>query len=383
MLPEDEQFMSRALELAEKGRGSVEPNPMVGALLVRDGRVLGSGWHKHFGGPHGEIEAINNARANNIATRGATLYVTLEPCCHHGKTPPCVEAILEAGISRVVVAMEDPNSKVRGGGIAFLRQRGLEVVVGPCEARARRLLAAYVKVCTTHRPWVICKWAQTQQGLLALPPGHGRWISSPESRQYVQGIRARCDGLCVGVDTLLADDPLLTNRTGEGGRPARLILDAKLRIPQGGRLIKSIDLAPVIVATTAAALAIRADRAEELRQAGVELLVLPPAENRGVCLSTLLDELGRRSWTHLVVEGGAGVLESFVLGGLADELFVFVCPSPVVAVRPNLPRFDLAEVSSAMSLGPGRQKQFGPDMLHHILMSEDRAESPPDQGTSH
>jgi len=383
MLPEDEQFMSRALELAEKGRGLVEPNPMVGAILTRNGQILTTGWHKRFGGPHAEIEAINNARANNIATRGATLYVTLEPCCHYGKTPPCVEAILEAGISRVVVAMEDPHPKVRGGGIAFLRQRGLEVVVGLCEAQARRLLAPYVKVCTTHQPWVVCKWAQTQQGLLALPPGYRRWISSPESRQYVQGLRARYDGLCVGIDTVLADDPLLTNRTGEGRSPARLILDSKLRLPQGCKVVKSIDLAPVIVATTATALDVRADRAEKLRQAGVELLVLPPGENRGVCLSALLDVLGRQSWTNLMVEGGARVLESFVLGGLADELFVFVCPSPIVAVRPHLPRFDLAETSSALSLGPARQKQIGPDTLHHILMSEGRTEPAPQQDTSH
>jgi len=227
MLPEDEQFMSQALELAEKGRGSVEPNPMVGAILVRGGRVLSTGWHKRFGGPHAEIEAINTARANNIATRGATLYVTLEPCCHYGKTPPCVEAIVEAGISRVVVAMEDPNPKVRGGGIAFLRQRGLEVLVGPGQAQARRLLGPYIKFCATGRPWVICKWAQTQQGLLALPAGHGRWISSRQSRQHVQRIRARCDGICVGINTILADDPYLSG-LGRPRRPGR-------RTPPGRR----------------------------------------------------------------------------------------------------------------------------------------------------
>jgi diaminohydroxyphosphoribosylaminopyrimidine deaminase/5-amino-6-(5-phosphoribosylamino)uracil reductase len=258
----DESFMRRALDLARKGLGEVEPNPMVGAIIVRDGRILGEGWHQKFGGPHAEVEALSAAKTAGRDVRGATMYVTLEPCSHHGKTPPCTSAVLAAGIGRVVVAMEDPDEHVRGRGLAQLREAGVEVKCGLCEAEARELLAAYIKLRTRRRPWVICKWAQTADGYLALPAGEGRWISGEQSRQKVHELRACCDGICVGSGTVLADDPLLTNRSGRGRQPVRVVLDARLRTPSDSRLIATASaVSPVLLVTTARTLEARGPRA--------------------------------------------------------------------------------------------------------------------------
>jgi len=368
MLSEDERFMAVALELARRGRGAVEPNPMVGAVLVRDGVELGRGWHGRFGGPHAEIEALGAARSAGLSVRGATMYVTLEPCCHHGKTPPCVDAIIQAGVSRVVVAMEDPDGNVSGRGIAALREAGLEVTVGVMAQQARSLLGAYCKLRTVGRPWVICKWAQTADGLLELPPGQGRWISGPEARAYVQKLRGLCDGVCVGIGTVLADDPLLTNRTGQGRQPTRLVLDSQLRIPRQSQLLRTARKSPLIVATSSSAVGEKADVAEELRRQGVELLELGPAGG-GVDLPALLDELGRRQWTHLLVEGGSKVLGSFVLGGLADELLVFVSPRTVEQAA-GLACFDIAGVRERLSLFVADQRRFGEDMLHRYVLRQ-------------
>ena len=324
--------MAAALACAERGRGAVEPNPMVGAVIVRDEVELARGWHKRFGGPHAEIEALDAARAAGHDVRGATVYVTLEPCCHPGKTPPCTEALIAAGVSRVVVAMVDPDAKVAGKGVGALREAGIEVTVGVLEDDARRLLAAYIKHRTTGRPWVICKWAQTTDGYLALPPGEDRWISSPASRDRVHEIRSGCDGILVGIGTVLADDPLLTHRTGQGKQPTRVVLDTKLRIPLDCRLLKTLDVSPVIIATTAAA------GTEPLQEAGAEVLTLPAAET-GVDLPSLLDDLGRRGWIYLLVEGGAEVLRSFIEAHLADELLVFIAPKTVGPGHDDLPRF--------------------------------------------
>lgn len=372
MLTEDKRHMSAALELAERGRGSVEPNPMVGAVIVRDGVVIARGWHASFGGPHAEIEALDAARDAGVDLRDATMYVTLEPCCHRGrgkKTPPCTEAIIPAGIARVVVAMEDPDANVSGRGIAALRSAGIEVTVGVCERRARRLLAGYVKLRTQHRPWVICKWAQTADGYLSLPPGRRRWISSPESRRYAHTIRRQCDGILVGIETVLADDPLLTNRSGAGAQPVRVVLDSRLRIPPDCRLVRTAADAPVIVVTTACVSAASAHRARRLTDAGVELLEVPSSEG-GADLPALLDELGRRNWTYLLVEGGAKVLDSFIGGHLADELLVFVAPDRIGQDAGDLARFDIAEVQRRLSLAQGRRTACGRDLVLRYLLSE-------------
>ncbi|MCJ7543618.1 MAG: bifunctional diaminohydroxyphosphoribosylaminopyrimidine deaminase/5-amino-6-(5-phosphoribosylamino)uracil reductase RibD [Phycisphaerae bacterium] len=305
MADEDERFMTLALELAGRGRGAVEPNPMVGAVLARGQEELARGWHQRFGSPHAEVEALSSAAAAGVDSRGATMYVTLEPCCHHGKTPPCTEALIAAGLARVVVAIEDVDSHVAGRGIAALRAAGIEVAIGVCRDQTRRLLAPYIKLRTAHRPWVLCKWAQTAEGFLALPAGQGRWISSPASRQHGHRLRGLCQGVCVGVGTVLADDPLLTNRSGAGRAPLRIVLDATLRMPPACRLVATASQSPVLVATTPAAIAAQERVAQELTRAGVEVLALPPAAGSAdrprVDPGALLDELGRREHTYLLV----------------------------------------------------------------------------------
>jgi diaminohydroxyphosphoribosylaminopyrimidine deaminase/5-amino-6-(5-phosphoribosylamino)uracil reductase len=397
MTKANEQFMRRALELARRGLGAVEPNPMVGAVIVRDGAVLGEGWHQRFGGPHAEVEALAAAKAGGSDVRGATMYVTLEPCNHHGKTPPCTEAIIASGIARVVAAMEDPDELVAGRGLAKLRAAGIEVETGLCQAEARELLAAYVKLRTLKRPWVICKWAQTSDGRLALPAGLGphrgagpsggsqRWISCEKSRAMVHELRGYCDGICVGSGTVLADDPLLTNRSGRGRQPTRVILDAQLRTPPGSRLIETASAkAPVLLATTARALEVQAASAGMLAREGVEFLALPGEASGGVSLGALLDELGRRKWTRLLVEGGPTVLRRVISEHLADELWVFISPhaanaqpgraamadganapgaEPGPSPAEQLPRLDIRDIQAAEHLRRPRQIKVGHDTL--------------------
>ena len=338
MSEEYKSWMARAIQLAARGRGAVEPNPMVGAIIVADGEILAEGYHAQFGGPHAEVQALDAARKSGRDVRGATMVVTLEPCSHQGKTPPCVEALIEAGIARVVVAIEDPDEKVSGRGLTGLRDAGIDVVVGPGGAEARELLAPYIKLRTQKRPWVIAKWAQTADGYLALPPGRGRWISCPESRQEVHQLRAVCDGILVGVETLLADDPLLTNRSEPAGAAGtkiltRVVLDSRLRTPTDAQLIQTSHQAPVILATTRQAIENSPPTAlKTFRDAGVELLPLPADEN-GLSLPDLLDELGRRNWMNLLIEGGPAVLRNFLTQHLADEAVVFL--SPQTARDPN------------------------------------------------
>ena len=338
---------------------------MVGAVIVRDGREVARGWHGRFGGPHAEREALAAAKAAGRDVRGAAMYVTLEPCSHHGKTPPCTDALIEAGIARVVVAMVDPDEQVAGRGIRRLREAGVEVDVGLCEARARELLGPYIKLRTARRPWVICKWAQTADGYLALPAGQGRWVSGPESRRRAHELRSFCDGVCVGSGTVLADDPLLTNRSSSGRQPTRMVLDGRLRTPPDCRLIATAGEAqPVIVVTTSASAAADRARADQLRRGGAELLELPAAPGAsGVDLPALLDELGRRQWTRLLVEGGGELLRSVVESHLADELWVFVAPRRVAGGAEGLPRLDIADLRESLNLPPASEGELGEDTL--------------------
>jgi diaminohydroxyphosphoribosylaminopyrimidine deaminase/5-amino-6-(5-phosphoribosylamino)uracil reductase len=334
---------------------------MVGAVIARGEVELGRGYHERFGGGHAEVNAIAAAQQAGVDITGATMYVTLEPCCHQGKTPPCTDAIIAAGIARVVVAMVDPDEQVSGGGIETLRSAGVQVDVGVCERGALDLLGAYCKLRTTGRPWVICKWAQTSDGYLALPPGCGRWVSCPESRRRVHEIRSWCDGVLVGISTVLADDPLLTDRSGDRRSPrplTRIVLDSHLRLPADSQLIAGAAEAPVLVATVAGA------AGGALSVAGAELLELPACD-AGVDIAALLDELGRRQYTYLLVEGGAKVLSSFIESGLADELLVFISPQAAggEGTGPRLPAFDIAELAVRLALGEPTETRVGSDML--------------------
>ena len=362
--------MDVALAQAALGLGSVEPNPMVGAVIVRDGVEIAKGHHLRFGEPHAEIEAIAAAARNSQDIRGATLYVTLEPCCHHGKTPPCTDAIIAAGLARVVVGMVDPDSKVAGKGISILQRAGIEVTTGVREQEVRRLLRGYIKLRTQGRSWVICKWAQTADGFLALPQGQGqkRWISSEQSRQHVHQLRSQCDGILVGVGTVLADDPMLTNRSGSGRQPAPVVLDCRLRFPLQSQLVRNAKQSRLIVATSAEAVTKNPEKARQLRDSGVEILQLP-SDGLRVDLPALLDELGSRQWTYLLVEGGAKVLESFFAAGLADELMVFVSPRTVGQAGRGLPQCDINQVRQKITLEQIDQCKFGDDEILRFLVS--------------
>lgn len=318
--------MTRALELAARGEGFVEPNPMVGCVIVRGGEVVGEGWHRRFGGPHAEIDAL---RIAGWQARGATAYVTLEPCCHHGKTPPCTDALIAARVARVVCAQADPFQQVSGRGIAALQAAGIQVDVGVLEADARRLNAPYLKLISSGLPWVIAKWAMTLDGKIATRSGDSRWISSEASRAIVHQLRGRMDAIVVGRNTAEHDDPLLTARPPGPRIAARIVVDSSASLSAQSQLVRTVKQAPVIVAT---GFNPPAENIAKLRSAGCEIVPcgekLGGASNR-VDISSLLAELVRRRMTNVLVEGGSHLLGSFFDAGAIDEVHAFIGPKLV------------------------------------------------------
>ena len=332
----DELMMRRAIDLAHRGLGFVEPNPVVGAVVVDSSRtVVGEGWHQKYGGPHAEIHAL--AQAGTKAS-GATLYVTLEPCCHFGKTPPCSRAVIAAGIHRVVIGMRDPNPRVDGGGIEELRNAGISVEIGILEHDAKRLIAPFVSLVSRRRPWFHGKWAMTLDGKIATRSGHSKWITNESSRAVVHQLRGRMDGILVGVGTAIADNPALTARP-QGPRIAtRIVVDSVARLPVESQLVRTVSEAPVLVLTTAAA---PADRCARLRDAGVEVLAIESDSNGKPDLLEVSFELGRRRFTNVLVEGGGQMLGAFFDTSLIDEVHAFIAlkliggstaPSPVAGL---------------------------------------------------
>jgi len=316
-------YMSMALELAERAYGETSPNPMVGAVLVRGGRVVGRGWHRRAGQPHAEAEALAQAGEN---ARGATCYVTLEPCSHHGRTPPCTRALIEAGVKKVVAAMHDPNPHVSGRGMARLDEAGIETAVGVLEERSRRLNRYYLKYITTGRPYVLLKLAASLDGKTATASGHSRWISGEESRRLVHYWRAGVDAVMVGAGTVMADDPLLTARhpvRGAHHRLLRVLVDGALRISPAARALKPGERTDTLVCTSTAA---PPEGIDAMEKAGAEVLVLPDIGGGRVDPVALLDELGRRELLSVMVEGGMGLAADLLGAGLVDCLAVFLAP---------------------------------------------------------
>jgi diaminohydroxyphosphoribosylaminopyrimidine deaminase / 5-amino-6-(5-phosphoribosylamino)uracil reductase len=314
-------YMKLALRLAAKGAGWVSPNPMVGAVVVNAGRVVGRGYHRRAGLPHAEVEAL---RAAGEAARGADLYVTLEPCNHQGKTPPCTQAILAAGVRRVVMATPDPNPRVNGGGAEFLSGRGVEVIEGVLEAEARRLNEAWFHYLRTGRPWVVAKAACSLDGKIATAGGESQWLTGAAARAVGHRLRHRVDAIVVGVGTILADDPQLTTRLprGRGQDPIRLVLDSRLRLPLEARILHPDSSAPTWLACTSQA---PPDTIRTLKTRGVQVLVLP-AEAGRVSLPALLKELGARQVQSLLVEGGAETLGAFFDQKLVQQFNFFYAP---------------------------------------------------------
>ncbi|NPV73298.1 MAG: bifunctional diaminohydroxyphosphoribosylaminopyrimidine deaminase/5-amino-6-(5-phosphoribosylamino)uracil reductase RibD [Pelotomaculum sp.] len=317
---DDRYYMNMALELAARARGRTSPNPMVGAVLVKNGVVVGQGYHMKAGTPHAEIIALKEA--GNEA-RGATLYVNLEPCCHYGRTGPCADAVIEAGVARVVAAMADPNPLVAGGGLKKIKEAGLEVTLGVMEDEARELNEAFIKYVTTRRPFVLAKAALSLDGKIAARTGRSKWITGPAARAYVHQLRDWYDAILVGIGTILADDPSLTARLpGGGGRdPVRVILDSLARTPLNARVIKQKSKAPTVIAVTAGA---PPGRVKALQEAGAQVVVVNSGPR--VDLPELMRILAEREITSVLIEGGAEVHGSAFAAGIVDKVAWFIAP---------------------------------------------------------
>lgn len=316
----DANLMRRALRLAARGQGRVEPNPMVGCIIAAGGRIIGEGYHQRFGGPHAEIRALRRCRAS---PRGASAYVTLEPCGHLGKTPPCTEALIQAGVRRVVLALRDPGPQVAGRGLKKLRAAGIRVETGLLAEQAAELNAPYIKLVRQKRPWVILKWAQSLDGRIATRTYDSKWISDPRARADAHRLRGRMDAILVGRQTVLTDDPQLTCRVGRVRRVAtRVVLDARLRTPPTAKLVRSARRVPTWMVCAVGA---PRSRAKALQAAGCVVHRVARDGDR-LSLSAILDLLGGHEMTNVLVEGGGRLLGSFVDQRLADEFHVYLAP---------------------------------------------------------
>jgi diaminohydroxyphosphoribosylaminopyrimidine deaminase/5-amino-6-(5-phosphoribosylamino)uracil reductase len=354
----DSDWMCRALELAERGRGYVEPNPLVGAVVVRDGACVGEGCHERFGQAHAEVNALNVAGER---ARGATLYVTLEPCCHQGKTPPCTDAVLRAGIARVVAAMADPFPQVAGQGAEQLRAAGVAVDIGLGEAEARQLNTPYLHLLATGRPYVTAKWAMTLDGKIATAAGDSKWISNEQSRRRVHELRGRMDGIVIGIGTALADDPLLTARPPGPRMPLRIVLDSRARLPVTSQLARTAHEFPTLVVTAAG---LSDQVTAPLREAGCEILALPDEGSRPR-VDALLAELGRRRFTNLLIEGGSEILGSFLDAGAVHEVYAFIAPRLAggAAARSPFGGTGVRAIADALPLSDCRVEWIEGDLL--------------------
>ncbi len=367
--------MRRALELAALGRFTASPNPAVGAVLVRDGRTIGEAYHARAGEPHAERRVL---RAGEAA-RGAVLYVNLEPCCHVGRTPPCVERIVGSGVRRVVAAHEDPDPRVSGGGFAFLRARGVEVRSGVLEAEARELNRAYLKFLATGLPWVTVKAAVSIDGAMA-PPG-ARWITRASSRRHGRVLRREHEAILTGIATVLADDPRLTPRPRRGADGLlRVVLDHDLRIPETARVLDGLDEDPALVFTGAH---VPDSRVERITRLGASVRATPGAtgSRRELALEPVLRELGRRDVRSVLVEAGPRVTSAFLHEGLADRLVLYVAPK-FFGRGEGTGLFDATRRAGAPATrrlpvsqpnGVPRYARLGPDLLADFRLSSENA----------
>jgi diaminohydroxyphosphoribosylaminopyrimidine deaminase/5-amino-6-(5-phosphoribosylamino)uracil reductase len=321
-LASDIGYMQRALAVAAGGIGFVSPNPLVGCVIVKNGRIVGEGYHERYGEPHAEVNAL---RAAGTEACGATLYVTLEPCCHTGKTPPCVEAVLQAGVGRVVIALGDPNPKVAGGGLARLQAAGVAVTLGICESEARRLNETFLHYIRTQRPFVTLKCAITLDGKIATRTGASRWITGGPAREQVHRMRHAADALLIGSGTALQDDPQLTTRLPGGGgvNPLRIVVDSMLHLPVSSQLAVVTADCRTLVATSERA---PVDKQRLLEDQGVEILRLPSYADGRVDIEALLAALGARGVADLLVEGGATLGATLLQRRLVDKIVAFIAP---------------------------------------------------------
>jgi diaminohydroxyphosphoribosylaminopyrimidine deaminase/5-amino-6-(5-phosphoribosylamino)uracil reductase len=353
----DQRWMRRAIALARRGLGRTSPNPPVGAVVVKGGRVVGAGWHRRAGGPHAEVFAL---RAAGAKARGATLYLTLEPCTHAGRTPPCAPAVIASGVVRVVVGATDPNPRVRGRGVRQLRAAGIAVTTDVLAAEATEVAAWFRHFIVRHRPFVMLKLAASLDGRIATASGESRWLSGPAARRWVHRLRNHVDAVMVGAGTVLADDPALTSR-GRGGRdPVRVIVDGALRISPRAKVVRQRSAAPTLIATTTTA---PAARARALERAGAELLRFPGRGGR-IRIVSLLDALAARGITSVLIEGGGDLAAAALRERAVDRLLLIATPRLLGSDgRPMLGPLRVGRLAAAPRFRAGEVRRLGADLL--------------------
>lgn len=357
----NEFYMNIALDLAKKGEGAVNPNPLVGAVVVKSGEIVGKGYHQFYGGPHAEVYALKEAGEK---AAGADIYVSLEPCSHYGKTPPCVEAIKKAGIKRVIVAMKDPNPLVAGRGINFLRENGIEVITGILEDEAKSLNEIFIKYITRKIPFVILKTATTLDGKIATSTGNSKWISGEESREYAHRIRNRVMGIMAGIGTIVKDDPLLTTRLkNEDGRsPKAIIIDSKLRMPLEAKILETVKEREIIIACTDE---FDTEKKDALEQNGVRIIVTPKDKDSRVDLKYLVKELGKLGIDSILLEGGGTLNFSALNYGIVDKIMCFIAPKILGGqeAKTSVEGKGIEKIQDAIKVNNIEYKTIGKDLL--------------------
>ncbi len=355
----NDEMMQRCLSLAGKGAGSVSPNPMVGCVIVKDGEIIGEGFHEKFGSAHAEVNAIRSASGS---VEGAEVFVNLEPCSFFGKTPPCVDLLIEKKVKKIHVAMLDPNPKVNGNGVMKLKDAGIEVEVGLLAEEARELNEAFTKYVTKAIPFVTLKMAQSLDGKIALTNGKSKYITSGESLRRVHELRVQHDAVLVGAGTVIADDPSLTARLVKGRSPVRIILDGKLRSPVGSGLFHDRK-SRVIIFHSVKAGAKSARKIAALKKLGVELHGLRADERGRIKIRTLLDRIAKLGIASILVEGGAEVFSEFVKAGMADKLQLFIAPAIIGKGKGATDGIEVQRLEKAVRLKNIRTAQIGADLL--------------------
>ena len=366
----EEKYMRRDIKLAKKGSGHVNPNPMVGAVIVRDGEIIGEGYHECYGQLHAERNAIANAKKRGNSLEGSTIYVTLEPCCHYGKTPPCTEAIIEEKIARVVVGSDDPNPLVSGKGFQMLREKGIEVIPHFLKEECDAMNHVFFHYIRTGTPYVAMKYAMTMDGKIACYTGDSKWVTGEESRAHVQTLRNHYKGIMAGIGTVLADDPMLNCRI-EGGRdPIRIIADSHLRIPMDSQLVRTAGQQPLIVACLPDA---DEEKAAQLKEKGIEVLRIPGVttaditeeQKEVISLPVLMKELGARKIDGILLEGGGQLNESALQAGIVDRIYCYIAPKIFGGAQAKTPveGQGLTRAADAWQFNRIGMQEFGQDIL--------------------
>jgi diaminohydroxyphosphoribosylaminopyrimidine deaminase / 5-amino-6-(5-phosphoribosylamino)uracil reductase len=358
----DSKYMHLALRLAKRAEGMTSPNPLVGAIAVKRGEIIGKGYHGKAGLPHAEIEAFLDAERKGHNLKGSTLYVTLEPCCHTGKrTPPCVDAIIEKGVSKLVVGTPDLNPNVNGKGIRILREKGIEVKVGVLEDRCREINEAFFKYVTTGMPFIILKLAVTLDGKIAAFTGDSKWIGSETQRRYALKLRNRVDAILVGIETVIRDDPQLTVRLGKKSehQPTPVVLDSKLRIPIDTKLL-SLHKSPIIATTSSG----DPKRAEDLERMGARVLFVDQEKNGHVDVLNLVRKLSDMEITSVLIEGGSETVASFLKSGIVDKVVFFYAPKIIGSEGISMVgKLNISEVKNALLIKKIRVKTIGEEFI--------------------